>query len=155
MATGGDDAWIYTRRSRVSADQASIEDQEDRGRESCAEHGWRVAGILSEEKSASRYGKKERGDWAELLRLVGAGEAPILVLWESNRGDRTLTTWSAFLDLCRDKGTRIYIISHERLYNPANHRDWKTLAEDGVNNAYFSEQLSAVVRRGKRQAMSK
>lgn len=155
MTLPPDDAWVYTRRSRVSVDHASITDQEDRGREACAEHGWRLAGVLSEEKSASRYGKKQRGDWAELQRRIRAGEAGVLVLWESNRGDRTLTTWSAFLDLCRDKGTRIYIISHERLYDPSNHRDWKSLASDGVDNAYFSDQLSAVTRRGKRSAMSK
>lgn len=150
-----DDAWIFCRKSNVTADAVSIADQAERGRESCAEHGWHVAGVLSEEKSASRYGKKQRDAWAELQRLVRDGKVPVLILWESNRGDRTLTTWSAFLDLCRDQGTRIYIISHERLYNPANHRDWKSLATDGVDSAYFSEQLSVVVRRGKRLAMSK
>jgi DNA invertase Pin-like site-specific DNA recombinase len=157
MATSppNDAAWIYTRRSRVSVDQASIEDQETHGRAALDEHGWHLAGVLSEEVSASRYGKKERGDWAELLRLVEAGEVGVLVLWESNRGDRTLTTWSAFLDLCRDKGTCIYVVSHERLYNPRNHRDWKNLATDGVDNAYFSEQLSVSVTRGKRGAMAK
>lgn len=148
-------AWVYTRRSRTSVDQASIEDQEAQGRAACAEHGWRLAGVLSEEKSASRYGKRERGDWAELLRRVRASEVGVLILWESNRGDRTLTTWSAFLDLCREKGTRIFIISHERLYDPSLHRDWKSLASDGVDSAYFSEQLSAVTRRGKRAAMAK
>ena len=150
-----DDAWVYTRRSRVSADQASVSDQEAYGREAVAEHGWNLRGVLSEEKSASRYGRKERTDWAELLRLVRAGEVGILILWESNRGDRTLTTWSGFLDLCRETGTRIYIIEHGHLYDLANSRDWRTLAEDGVSNAYFSEQQSAVTRRGKRLAMRK
>lgn len=155
MTLSRDDTWIYTRRSRVSADQASIEDQESYGRAACAEHGWRLAGVLSEEVSASRYSRKERGDWAELLRLIDAGEVSILILWESNRGDRTLTSWSAFLDLCRAKGTRIYVVVHERLYDLRRARDWKTLASDGVDNAYFSEQLSAVTQRGKRAAMGK
>jgi site-specific DNA recombinase len=149
------EAWVYTRRSRVSVDQASIEDQETHGRAAVDENGWHLAGVLSEEVSASRYGKKERGDWAELLRLVGAGKVGVLVLWESNRGDRTLTSWSAFLDLCREKGTCIFVVSHERLYDPRKHRDWKNLATDGVDNAYFSEQLSAAVTRGKRGAMAK
>jgi site-specific DNA recombinase len=49
----------------------------------------------------------------------------------------------------------IYVISHERLYDVCNHRDWKVLADDGVNNAHFSEQLSVVIKRGKAAARKK
>lgn len=149
------DAWVYARRSRVSKDAASISDQDERGQEACREHGWRHAGTLREEVSASRFARKTRGAWEELLRLISAGTVGVLVLWESNRGDRTLTSWSQFLDLCRETKTDIYVISHERLYNLANHRDWKVLASDGVDNTYFSEQLSVTVKRGKAFAMRK
>jgi len=152
MTIARDDAWVYSRRSRLSDDQASITDQEDRGREACEQHGWRLAGVLREEVSASRFAKKARGAWDELLGRIRDGGAGILVLWDSNRGDRTLATWAAFLDLCREQRTRIYVVSHERLYDPSNHRDWKILASDGVDNSYFSEQLSVVIKRGKAQA---
>jgi DNA invertase Pin-like site-specific DNA recombinase/adenylate kinase family enzyme len=148
-------AMIYTRRSRISDDQASVEDQESHGRAAVAEHGWQLAGVLSEEVSASRYGTKERGGWAELLRRVRAREVGVLVLWEADRGSRTLTQWSAFLDICRETETGIHIVSHERLYDVRRHADWKTLADAGVDGAYFSEKQSVNVRRGKRAAMHK
>jgi len=155
MATGGDDAWIYTRRSRVSADQASIEDQEERGRDAVREHGWHLAGVLSEEVSASRYAKKTRSDWPVLLEKIAAGQAGILLLWQSSRGDRKLSEWAAFLELCVEHGTRVYIMADERLYDPSNKADWKVLASQGVDNDYFARNLSVEITRGKRGAMRK
>ncbi len=148
-----DDAWIYARRSRVSQDQASISDQEERGRDACAEHGWRLAGVLSEEVSASKYAAKARDDWPVLLEKITAGLVGILLLWQSSRGDRKLSEWAKFLELCMLHGTRIYVMADERLYDPANKADWKVLASQGVDNDYFSRNLSVEVTRGKRKAM--
>jgi site-specific DNA recombinase len=148
-------AWIYSRKSNATPDQASIEDQEERGREACDEHGWTLAGVLREEVSASRFAKRNRERWEELLGLLRDGAIGILILWDTNRGDRTLASWAAFLDLCREQSARIYIVSHERLYDVANHRDWETLASDGVSNAAFSEKLSVVIKRGKAAARKK
>jgi site-specific DNA recombinase len=148
-------AWVYARRSKRSDDQASVEDQEEHGKAACSEHGWLYRGTVPEEVSASRFGTRARHGWDTLQGMIRGGEIGVLILWESNRGDRTLTTWSAFLDLCRETGTRVYVIGHERLYDLRNRRDWKTLASDGVENADFSEQLSVVTRRGKRSHMAK
>lgn len=148
-------AWIYARKSNATTDHASIEDQEERGREACDEHGWKLAGVLREEVSASRFAKRDRERWEELLGLLRDGRVGILILWDTNRGDRTLASWAAFLDVCREVSARIYVISHERLYDVRNHRDWQTLASDGVSNAAFSEQLSVVIRRGKAAARKK
>lgn len=155
MTTGGDDAWVYTRRSRVSVDQASTEDQEERGREAIGEHGWPFGGVLSEEVSASRYAKKARSDWPVLLEKITAGMVGILLLWQSSRGDRKLSEWASFLELCVAHSTRIYVMADERLYDPRNKADWKVLASQGVDNDYFSRNLSVEVTRGKRGAMRK
>lgn len=155
MTPPRDDAWTYARRSQVSTDQASITDQVERGQEACEDHGWRLAGVLSEEISASKYAKRTRDDWPLLLEKISAGLVGILLLWQSSRGDRQLSEWAKFLELCAGAGTRIYVMADERLYNPANKADWKTLASQGVDNDYFSRNLSVEVARGKRKAMGK
>lgn len=149
MTNATDPAVVYLRRSRDPHHVASLADQERHGRADVAAQGWELAAVLGDAgRSASRFAKKGRPGWDELLGMIEAGQARIIVLWESNRGDRKLTEWSAFLDLCRERGVLIRIVTHERTYNVSNHRDWKTLAEDGVSSAHFSETLSADVRRG-------
>lgn len=145
-------AWLYARRSRVSDNQASVTDQIDRGRDSIAANGWHLAEILNEEVSASRYAKKQREAWPVLLEAIEAGKVGVLILWESSRGDRKLSEWARLLDLCREHGVLIHVISHERTYDLRNHRDWKTLASEGVEADHFSQRLSADVRRGKQGA---
>lgn len=139
-------AGVYGRQSRGKA--KSITDQLDAGEELCAEQGWQLTEKYQDGSSASRYARKGRDDWQRCLGDIGNGRLSILILWESSRGDRTLTTWSAMLDLCREKAVKIYVISHERLYDPRKHRDWKTLAEDGIASASETDLLSLRVRRG-------
>lgn len=145
-------AYTYARRSRVSENQASVTDQIDRAREDIEARGWHPGEVLNEEVSASRYARRQREAWPVLMDALEAGKVGVLVLWESSRGDRKLSEWARLLDLCRDHGTLIHVISHERTYDLANHRDWKTLASEGVDNDHFSQRLSADVRRGKRGA---
>lgn len=142
-------AVLYKRKSRDPHNLASIEDQDRLGRADVDEQGWQLLDALDDAgRSASRFATKGRPAWVELLGMIEARQVGVVVLWESNRGDRKLTEWSGFLDLCRERGVLIRVVSHERTYDVRNHRDWKTLAEDGVSNAHFSEQLSSVVRRG-------
>jgi len=139
-------AGIYARQSRGKA--KSISEQLEAGLAVADEQGWQVAEKYQDGVSASRYARKVRDDWQRVLDDIAGGKLSILILWESSRGDRTLTSWSGMLDLCRTHGVQIYIISHERLYDPRRPRDWKTLAEDGVASASESDLLSVRVRRG-------
>jgi DNA invertase Pin-like site-specific DNA recombinase len=153
MTIARDDAWIYARRSRKSDTHASVEAQTERALDEITQHGWRHAGTLDEEISASRFARKDREAWPKLLELIKDGKVGVVVLWESNRGDRTLESWAGFLELCRVTGTRIYVITHEHLYDLNIARDWETLASEGVKNHAFSNQLSSDISRGKRLAM--
>lgn len=146
-------AYIYARRSLATDKQVQIEDQVDHGRVVVEASGWQLGDVVSEEVSASRYARKEREAWPLLLEAIGAGKVGVLILWESSRGDRKLSEWAKLLDLCVDTGTLIHVISHERTYDLRNHRDWKTLASEGVEADHFSQRLSADTRRGKRGAM--
>lgn len=109
--------------------------------------GDQTVATLQDGVSASRFSKQTRGDWAVLLELIRQDQADVIRLWESSRGDRSLTTWSGFLDLCRAHGVKIRVTSHNRTYDLSVPRDWRTLAEDGVDSAYESEKTSLRNRR--------
>lgn len=140
-------AAVYGRQS--SGKEKSIDEQLLAGHLVIDQEGWEHAGDYQDGKSASRFGTKVRGGWAEVMNSVANSDSiDVLILWESSRGDRTPETWFAFLSACRTSNVRIHVITHDRTYNLSNGRDWKTLAEDGVNNAYESEVISVRTRRG-------
>ena len=137
---------------RVSDDQGktsrSVPQQVDDLRAVCEREDWRVAGEYPEpDRSASRFAKKDRPQWARLMSDLMAGRLDVVVMWESSRGDRKLTGWSQFLDECRERGVLIHVTSHHRTYDLSNARDWKTLAEDGIDSAWESEKTSMRIKR--------
>jgi site-specific DNA recombinase len=70
------------------------------------------------------------------------------VLWEASRGNRRLTGWSGFLDDCRAARCKIFVVSTGAVYDVANARDWKTMADEGVSSQAESDRLSARAKRG-------
>lgn len=142
----GERAAVYGRQSRNSA--KSISEQLQAGHGVVAAEGWEHVADYKDGSSASRYATKPRGGWAQVLGDVQGEVFDVLVLWESSRGDRTPESWFAFLSSCRNHKVRIHVVTHDRTYDLTNARDWKTLAEDGVNNAYETELLSIRTKRG-------
>lgn len=102
--------------------------------------------------SASRYRRKERPDFAALVEHIRSGECRILGIAEVSRGSRDNTEWSAFLDLCRNLKVRIWVSTHERIYDMSRRRDWRALADEGLDAADESEKISERVQSGKRKA---
>jgi DNA invertase Pin-like site-specific DNA recombinase len=130
----------------------SIEEQLELGVKRCAAEGWAHRGQYSDRVSASRYARKNRDEWAQLLARLADPDVSVLWLWESSRGDRKLSSWAGMLETCRDNRVKIHVETHGRLYDMANARDWRTLAEDGVDSAYESDKVSG---RTKRSAMAR
>lgn len=144
-------AVIYCRVSKDKRDRASVQQQEDEARLAAAALGWTVVQVVVDnDVSASRHARREREFYPALLDLVRSGQIEVLVFWESSRGDRDNTRWSALLDLCRDQGVKIHVVDHHRTYDLSVARDWKSLADDGVNNAYASEETRDRVLRAVR-----
>lgn len=139
-------AGIYSRQSRDST--KSIDDQTRENRDVAKDQDWEVVAEYSDGTSASRFAKKRRDDWERVLADIGAHAWDVLILWESSRGDRTPESWFAFLSLCRDRGVLIHVTSHERTYDVRKRREWRTLAEDGIDSADESEKIAVRVRRG-------
>ncbi|MEV2236677.1 recombinase family protein [Micromonospora sp. NPDC049891] len=143
---------FYGRKSNNDAGQ-SVAGQETEFRDDCEDQGYRVGRIFADpDRSASRYARRPRPDYTQLVEHIRSGNCQILSLWESSRGSRKLGEWVDFLDLCRQHGTLIRIISHQRTYDMKIRRDWRTLADDGVDSADESEKISERTRRGKRKA---
>lgn len=125
----------------------SIDEQINEAEQDVRDHDWRITERYSDGVSASRYSKRARKGWDSVLADIDAQRIDVLVLWESSRGDRRLADWAAMLDLCRDHGVRIWVVTHGRLYDMANSRDWKTMAEEGVASADESNKTSDRQRR--------
>ncbi len=149
-------AGVYERVSRLASARdrkeieraRSIEEQNKANRDECTRYGWEITAHYKDPGlSASRFATRERPEYRRLLADINVGKLDVVVLWESSRGDRELAGWARFLNACRENGTRIYITTHGRLYDMANGRDWRNLAEDGVDSGYESEKTSIRVRR--------
>jgi DNA invertase Pin-like site-specific DNA recombinase len=137
-------AVAYARNS--SAKQRSIAAQAADNRAVVERAGWQLAAELSDGSSASRYATKVRANWTALLGMLS--DVDVVVLWEASRGDRTLASWVAFLDQCRERGVLIHATGHGSTYDPRKPRDYRNLAEDGVDAAYESDKTSLRLLRG-------
>jgi DNA invertase Pin-like site-specific DNA recombinase len=144
-------AGIYERVSDDQGGRSRSVEQQNRDNQAAADReGWRVVARYQEpDRSASRFARKDRPEWSRLLADVTQGRLDVVVLWEPSRGDRRLTGWSTFLDECRARSMKIHISSHHHTYDLSNPRDWRSLAEEGVDSAWESEKTSL---RGRRAA---
>ncbi len=103
------------------------------------------------DRSASRYRRREREDFAQLVAHIEAGDCQVIGIAEASRGSRDLTEWSGFLDLCRARNVKIYVSTHDRIYDLRRRRDWRALADEGLDAADESEKISERTLSGKRQ----
>jgi DNA invertase Pin-like site-specific DNA recombinase len=149
-------AAIYDRVSKDKRrDARSVEEQETANITHCDKYGWVVQEIFTDnDRSASRFARKSRPDWERLVETLDDGQIDVLVMWEPSRGDRELEMWARLLGKCRRLGVLIHVTSHDRTYDVRRPRDWRTLAEDGVDSAYESEKVSERIRRGTRARAS-
>jgi DNA invertase Pin-like site-specific DNA recombinase len=143
-------AGLYQRVSVLAhgADARAVDEQNDANAAACARNDWTPAERYADPgRSASRFARRHREEYGRLMADLRAGKLDILILWEPSRGSRELEEWARLLNVCREHEASIYITSHDRLYRHDSGRDWRSLAEDGVDSAYESEKTSARVRR--------
>lgn len=125
----------------------SIARQGAENRSAATDNTWTLGAPYTDDGiSASRYARKKRDDFERLMADLQTGEtgrtsdfgADVLMLWESSRGSRKVGEWVSFIELCEEKGVLIWVTTHERLYDPRNGRDRKSLLEDAVDSEYES-----------------
>lgn len=146
---------LYARKSTADAGR-SVARQESDWRADCAAEGIEPGRIFVDpDLSASRYARKERPEYAELVSHIRAGNCEMVCLWEASRGSRNLAEWVAFLELCRASGVLIRVFSDGgRTYDVRKRRDYTDLAKEGVDAHDESAQLSDRVLSGTRHAAS-
>src|ERR1051325_9921347 len=119
-------ASVYSRQSSGKA--KSISEQLAAGALAIRQNGWEHTGDYSDGSGASRFGTKKRSEWERILQDLTSDTFDIIILWESSRGDRTLSSWAEFLEQCRKHHILIHVIADDHTYNLDRPRDWKTLA---------------------------
>ncbi|NGN92654.1 recombinase family protein [Nocardioides sp. KC13] len=154
-ANVNDIAREYLRVSKDSSGRARSVTEQHTDNESAAEsNGWTLGEPYADnDRSASRYATKVRGDFKRLLEDLETGRfgAGVLIIWEPSRGSRRNSEWAAFLDLLRDQRVKVHVTSHGRTYDPTNARDMRNLQEDGVDSEYESAKISARSTRAHRE----
>jgi site-specific DNA recombinase len=149
-------AALYGRVSRLDPDRDSKADQERSvtqqlaaNEKACAQYGWTITARYADPgRSASRFATRARENWEMVVAAVAAREFDVLVLWETSRASRDPEEWIPLLAECRRAGIQIYVTADDELYDLTKPKHWKTLASDGIANAFTSEETSQRVRRG-------
>ena len=152
-------AGLYERVSRfaTAADRQqarSIGQQNTGNREACDRYGWSIEDVypdpgLSASRFAGAKGGANREQYKRMLADMAAGRLDVLVIWETSRVSRELENGAELLNTAQRTGTMIYVTSHDRIYNVANARDRRSLAEDLVDSEYEAGKISVRIKRGK------
>jgi site-specific DNA recombinase len=140
-------AALYSRVSKDKSESRSVAEQNQAGRDAARENGWTLAAEYAETVSASRYTRRERPEWNRLQSDISAGRYGVVILWESSRGSRRLTNWSAFLDSCRQTGTKVHVVSQGVTYDLSKPQDWRVLASEGISSVTESDMTSLRMKR--------
>jgi site-specific DNA recombinase len=148
-------AALYGRVSRVKTEredranrERSVDQQLAENEKAAARYGWTITARYADPgRSASRFATRVRENWQHVLAAVTAREFDVLVLWETSRASRDPEEWIPLLAECRRAGIRIYVTADDELYDLAKPKHWKTLATDGITNAFSSEETSQRVKR--------
>jgi site-specific DNA recombinase len=148
---------------RVSADASgrliSTAEQHGDHESLAAEKGWTLGAQYAEKgaASASRYGRKDRDGFADLVADLEAGTfgAGILIMWEASRGSRKTWEWARLIEALKDAGVKVYVWDEERQYDPSNAHDRKSLRDGASAAEYESDKISLRVGRAMRSEAAK
>jgi DNA invertase Pin-like site-specific DNA recombinase len=79
-----------------------VTEQEAECRNVADREGWQVVRVfVDNDRSASRYAKRERPEYRRLAEFVTSGGCDVLVTWEASRFQRDLEAYVKLRELCR------------------------------------------------------
>lgn len=110
-------AVVYSRVSRDMRDTGrSVREQNDEGLAEVERNQWRLVATKSDnDRSASKYAKKDRPDWQRVTQMIEAGEVDVLVVWEPSRATRDRLVWATLAAMCEEHD--VQISASNRLYD--------------------------------------
>ncbi|MFE4657295.1 recombinase family protein [Streptomyces hydrogenans] len=126
-------AFLYGRNSVDPKKKGrSVRDQLTSGRDMCDKYNWP---ILEEFKdtglSASRYARKKRADFDDMLERIRAGEPRIVVAFEASRYYRDLEVYVRLRSACEEAG--VLLCYNGMVYDLTKPADRKATAMDAVS----------------------
>lgn len=140
----------YLRKSTADGGK-SVGQQDDELTDGIVSEGWEVGRRFTDDnRSASRYARKTRERYEALLVHIASGACQAIGIWEVARGGRRESTYFELLELCRSRGTKIYVHTHGRLYDLTRRADWRVFAQEIVDAADYAAKISENSTRGKR-----
>lgn len=132
-------AFLYARNSKGKRGTAT-RDQEADGRRDCERRGWGIAGVFVDDGiSASRYSKKERSDYDEMIRRMRAGECDVLVYWEASRAYRNMRTYLDLRDLCEE--THVLLCYNGHIYDMSDSDDRYRTGQDALKAENGADEI--------------
>jgi site-specific DNA recombinase len=148
-------AVIYTRVSQDrGAGKRSVGEQEAECRTLATEHGWTVVKVFTDnDRSASRYARKVRPAFAQLLAFIEAGGAEVLMTWESSRASRDLSTFLPLREALIDR--RMTWTTADGSFDLSKASDRKRISHEAVDNEHESGRTSERVQRSVRANAAK
>jgi DNA invertase Pin-like site-specific DNA recombinase len=143
-------AVIYARVSQDRiAVRRSVGEQEAECRAIAAGNGWTVVKVfIDNDRSASRYAKKVRPAFAQLLAFIEAGQAEVLMTWESSRASRDLSTFLPLREALIKR--RMTWTTADDSFDLSKASDRKRISHEAVDNEHESGRTSERVRRSVR-----
>lgn len=101
--------------------------------------------FTDDDRGASRYAKRARDEYEDMVRLARAGECDILVAWESSRWHRDLAVYVTLRDLCAELG--ILWCYNGRVYDMNDDDDRFSSGLDALTNERDAGKIRARVLR--------
>lgn len=141
-------AFLYQRASSDPTGKArSVEDQERENRAVCAQYGWAVAEVLTDnDRSATRYATRDRPEYRRLREILRAGD--VLVTWEASRAQRDLEAYVDLRNLCAERG--VMWCYSGKLYDLTRSDDRFVTGLDALLAEKEAEQIRERIMRGHR-----
>ncbi|WP_328721790.1 recombinase family protein [Streptomyces sp. NBC_00247] len=132
LYTGPFYAYLYGRNSNDPTKKgSSVKDQNDEGRELCLEQGWPIRREFADVgRSASRYAKREREEFEEMIEGIEAGDCRIVVAWEASRYYRDLDVYVRLRAACMNAG--VLLCYNGAVYDLSKRADRKLTAQDAL-----------------------
>lgn len=132
LYTGPFPAYLYGRASRDPSKKGrSVDSQLREGREVCEENDWPVIGEFPDiDRSASRYARRGREKFEEMMEGIEAGKPRILVAFEASRYYRDLEVYLRLRNACMTAG--VLLCYNGTVYDLSKRADRKATAQDAL-----------------------
>ncbi|EST22824.1 recombinase family protein [Streptomyces niveus] len=130
--TGPFNAYLYGRASvDPNKKGRSVASQLGAGRTLCHDNGWPIVAEFKDvDRSASRYAKRGRERFEEMIEGIEAGRCRILVAWEASRYYRDLEVYLRLRNACMAAG--VLLCYNGAVYDLSKRGDRKLTAQDAL-----------------------